>query len=91
MSPLVGRALDWLRARGVAGLGQTSWGPTGFAFFASAAEAEARCAALKGGSAGGRKDLRTPGEWRNLDVRIVAGRNRGADIVCRPRDGEEQP
>jgi beta-RFAP synthase len=87
MSPAVGRALEWLRARGVAGVGQTSWGPTGFAFFASAEEAEARRAALSAGLAQWRKDLRDPGDWRNLDLRIVGGRNRGADIVRRTREG----
>ena len=30
----VAAALDWLRAEGIAGLGQSSWGPTGFAFVA---------------------------------------------------------
>lgn len=39
-SPRVAEVLAWLRGRGVLGLGQSSWGPTGFAFFASAAEAE---------------------------------------------------
>ena len=33
-------ALDWLRVQGVSGLGQSSWGPTGFAFAASEAEAK---------------------------------------------------
>jgi beta-RFAP synthase len=90
-SPLVSRAIEWLRARGVTGLGQTSWGPTGFAFFASTAEAEARCAALRAGAAGRQKGLHGPGDWRNLDFRIVAGRNRGADVVWRPREGEDEP
>jgi hypothetical protein len=31
--------------------------------------------------------LRDPGDWRNLDLRIVGGRNRGADIVRRTREG----
>jgi beta-RFAP synthase len=39
-SPRVAEVLEWLRGQGVPGLGQSSWGPTGFAFFASAAEAE---------------------------------------------------
>ena len=33
--------LDWLRGQGVTGLGQSSWGPTGFAFAASEAEGQA--------------------------------------------------
>ncbi len=32
------QALDWLRGQGVTGLGQSSWGPTGFAFVGSEAE-----------------------------------------------------
>ena len=35
MSPLVAGALDWLSSLGLAGIGQSSWGPTGFAFIAS--------------------------------------------------------
>jgi predicted sugar kinase len=30
-SPGVTRVLDWLRACGIEGFGQSSWGPTGFA------------------------------------------------------------
>ncbi len=39
-SPRVAEVLEWLRGQGGAGLGQSSWGPTGFAFFADAADAE---------------------------------------------------
>jgi len=38
-SPRVGAVLEALRAEGVAGLGQSSWGPTGFAFAESEADA----------------------------------------------------
>ena len=37
-SPRVSRVLDWLRSKGLTGLGQSSWGPTGFAFASSEAE-----------------------------------------------------
>lgn len=37
-SSRVSAATDWLRRQGLAGLGQSSWGPTGFAFVASEAE-----------------------------------------------------
>lgn len=70
-SPAVGKALAWLRAQGIAGLGQTSWGPTGFALLDSEAQACRLAAALRERSR----------DWRELAFRIVAGRNRGADIL----------
>ena len=69
-SPGVADALAWLHGQGILGIGQSSWGPTGFALLASAAEAEA-VAKAAGARFGG----------RNLDFRIVGGRNRGADIT----------
>lgn len=38
-SPAVAGVLDWLRAEGVEGVGQSSWGPTGFAFVENASAA----------------------------------------------------
>lgn len=38
-SAAVAAFMDWLRAQGPAGLGQSSWGPTGFAILPSEAEA----------------------------------------------------
>lgn len=38
-SPLVAQALDWFKARDVEGVGQSSWGPTGFAVVESATTA----------------------------------------------------
>jgi beta-RFAP synthase len=67
-SPHVAAALAWLEAAGIAGFGQSSWGPTGFAFAASPAEGEALMAEAErrwGGS---------------LRFRLVKGRNRGAEI-----------
>jgi len=40
ISQRVAEVLEWLRGQGVPGLGQSSWGPTGFAFFTNVAEAE---------------------------------------------------
>src|SRR4029453_11533126 len=40
ISPRVGAVLDWLRGKGLTGLGQSSWGPTGFAFVASEADSK---------------------------------------------------
>ncbi|HET7409069.1 MAG TPA: beta-ribofuranosylaminobenzene 5'-phosphate synthase family protein [Paracoccaceae bacterium] len=68
-SPAVARAMATLAALGAHGIGQSSWGPTGFAFAAS--ETQAR--RLVG-------ELRGRGEDGELDIRIVAGRNRGAVI-----------
>ncbi|MDF2766440.1 MAG: kinase [Rhodospirillales bacterium] len=71
-SPHVAAALSWLEAAGIAGFGQSSWGPTGFAFAASPAEGEALMAEAErrwGGS---------------LRFRLVKGRNRGAEIESLP-------
>ena len=66
-SPRVAAVLDALAVNGVEGYGQSSWGPTGFAFAASRAEAErmrgivASIAAAEG-----------------LELQIVKGRNSGS-------------
>ncbi|WP_375465389.1 beta-ribofuranosylaminobenzene 5'-phosphate synthase family protein [uncultured Methylobacterium sp.] len=65
-SPAVAEALAWVAAQGVAGYGQSSWGPTGFALVPSDADARA----LVDG-------LTRPGPLRFL---IARGRNRGADM-----------
>ncbi len=65
-SPAVAEALAWLQAEGVRGIGQSSWGPTGFALIGSAAEAQRLSAAAS---------LRFAGRLRVLTSR---GRNRGA-------------
>ena len=70
-SPHVAAALAWLESAGVAGFGQSSWGPTGFAFAPSRADAE-RMAAL----------ARRHPNARMLDIRICVGLNRGAEVVA---------
>lgn len=65
----VSAALDWLRAEGVTGLGQSSWGPTGFAFVASAQEGQALLDRL-------RAHIQRPG----LSFTLAHGRNDGAKI-----------
>ena len=40
-SAAVGEVLAWLGAKGIAGVGQTSWGPTGFAMIDSEVRAHA--------------------------------------------------
>ncbi len=69
LSPRVARALAWLHARGVACVGQSSWGPTGFAVVADATEAQAHVDAWRRehGAAG-------------LEWLVCAARNRGAHI-----------
>ena len=68
-SPHVSEALDWLRAQGVAGLGQSSWGPTGFAFFVSEDEGEALLGRL-------RAEIKQP----ELGFALAQGRNEGAKV-----------
>ncbi|TNC16451.1 GHMP kinase [Methylobacterium terricola] len=66
-SAAVAAALADVEAAGVAGFGQSSWGPTGFALARDQDEAESLVAALR---------ARHPG----LAYRIARGRNRGAEI-----------
>jgi len=71
-SAAVGRLMDWIDASAHrAAIGQSSWGPTGFAIVESQAHAEALEGAAR--TAG----LIEPG----LALHIVAPRNRGAEIV----------
>lgn len=63
-------ALAALEAEGVAGVGQSSWGPTGFALV-EAATAEGLRSAL---------ERRFATDFPALRFRIVAGRNRGATV-----------
>lgn len=69
----VGACMALLEAAGAHGSGQSSWGPTGFAFAPS--EDEARClhqSALRQGGLDG------------LEIRIVQGNNQGARIAPQP-------
>jgi beta-ribofuranosylaminobenzene 5'-phosphate synthase len=69
-SQIVAEALCWVASRErVVGIGQSSWGPTGFALVESETRAEEIEAELK---------LRATS--LDLQFRIVAGANRGADI-----------
>jgi beta-RFAP synthase len=71
-SHAVGACLQVLERAGAQAIGQSSWGPTGFAFAASADEAE-RLAALA------RQDSISKG----LDIRVCKGLNHGANITAR--------
>jgi len=71
MSPDVAAVIDALARAGATGVGQSSWGPTGFAFAPSRADAE-RLATL----------ARRHPNARALDIRICVGLNRGAELVA---------
>lgn len=68
-SPRVAEALGFLRNEGLAGLGQSSWGPTGFAFVASEAQGEALLQRL-------RDRFKHPA----LGFALTRGRNEGARV-----------
>jgi beta-RFAP synthase len=69
-SPAVSQALAWFEAKGIAGVGQSSWGPTGFAIVDTEARARelVRDAGARWGAAG------------PLQFIVCGARNRGADI-----------
>ncbi len=69
-SPRVSAVLEWLRGAGFAGIGQTSWGPTGFVLIANVDAARRLLDDLA--NRFGCDDA--------LSFKICAGRNRGADI-----------
>ena len=75
MSPDVGAVIDALEHAGAVGIGQSSWGPTGFALAPTAADAE-RLAGIARGHANA----------RGLDIRVCAGLNHGADVTAHAPD-----
>lgn len=70
-SPDVAGALELLEREGALGIGQSSWGPTGFAFAPSPESADRLLARAHG-------DPRC----RNLEIRTCSGLNRGAEIIA---------
>lgn len=78
-SPDVAAALAALADEGAYGIGQSSWGPTGFAFAPSAEEANRLVESI----------YRHP-RCRDLDIRTVAGLNRGAHIVSHAEADEPE-
>jgi beta-ribofuranosylaminobenzene 5'-phosphate synthase len=70
-SPAIAEALAGLASEGIEGIGQSSWGPTGFALVADHATA----VRLKDGLL-----RRFSGQGR-LEILIASGRNRGAEIT----------
>jgi beta-ribofuranosylaminobenzene 5'-phosphate synthase len=71
-SPDVAAVVEDLAREGAAGIGQSSWGPTGFAFAPSPQDGE-RLAAV----------ARRHPNARGLDIRICTGLNRGAELIAR--------
>jgi len=70
-SPAVGRLLRWAAEADGAAVGQSSWGPTGFAVLPSAERAQALLVAA-----------RTAGQLDPaLNVQLVAARNQGASVL----------
>lgn len=77
-SPAVADVLDTLDGAGAHGIGQSSWGPTGFAFAPSPDDA-----------LGLANIARQHPSNRGLDIRICTGLNHGAEIVAHAhRTGE---
>lgn len=74
-SPHVAAALDAMERNGARGIGQSSWGPTGFAFAPSLDEAERIALASRHESGQG------------LDIRICRALNRGAEVTIEPAAG----
>jgi beta-ribofuranosylaminobenzene 5'-phosphate synthase len=72
-SPAVAQALDWFRERGVEGVGQSSWGPTGFALVESAVEASKLVREASLSSA------------KPLCLKVCRGRNEGARVQVNQR------
>ena len=75
-SESVASLLGWLsehRAEHFAAIGQSSWGPTGFAIFPSQAAAQAAIDAMRSGHIVG----------PSLTLRVVSGRNTGATLLDR--------
>jgi beta-RFAP synthase len=73
-SPCVGAVLRGLRADGVIGLGQSSWGPTGFAFAPDEETGQRLLAAAKAHA-----EAHAP--QGDLRFTLARGRNSGADIT----------
>lgn len=69
-SPAVASALSWLESEGAVGIGQSSWGPTGFAFVRDETEARAIIDGVTSALHG-----------KGLDFELCRGLNRGATVT----------
>jgi len=70
MSPAVAQVLSWLESEGILGIGQSSWGPTGFAIIGSDREAARLLRAAS---------RRWPAD-SGLAFIVSRGRNRGGEV-----------
>jgi beta-ribofuranosylaminobenzene 5'-phosphate synthase len=66
----VGDVLEWLRGQGVGCVGQSSWGPTGFAVFENELDAQATAAALKAKCA----------DLGHMSFMVCKARNQGCEV-----------
>ncbi len=73
-SPAVAEALAWAETQGFSGVGQSSWGPTGFVLTDGDASASTLVEGLRSRF----------GDLSPLNYRIVAGCNQGSSIVTQP-------
>jgi len=69
-SAAVGDVLEWLRGQGIGCVGQSSWGPTGFAVFENELEAQATAAALKAKCA----------DLGHMSFMVCKARNQGCEV-----------
>jgi beta-ribofuranosylaminobenzene 5'-phosphate synthase len=65
----VAKVLDWVATQGLKGIGQSSWGPTGFVFVRSESEGASLL-----------ENLQSLGGGAGLRFQLVRGRNQGAEI-----------
>ena len=70
-SPAVAALMDWIGSHALAGIGQSSWGPAGFAIVRSAEDARGVLASAR---AAGALDA-------GLEVSVTAARDRGASVA----------
>jgi beta-ribofuranosylaminobenzene 5'-phosphate synthase len=69
-SPVISAALEWITKRGFAGVGQSSWGPTGFVLLEDETQAQWLARGLK----------QHFGELSSFRCQQVAARNQGASV-----------
>ena len=81
-SPVVADALAWIESQGIAGVGQSSWGPTGFAIVAGENRAVelARAAQARWGDSGPLEFVVCGGRNRAGEVEVTALARASADI-----------
>lgn len=80
-SAAVARVLNWLDAKGIHGIGQTSWGPTGFAIVASEVRAHALITEMRNAFA----------NEHALEFMMVRGRNSGHELTIATERAHNEP